>query len=335
MLNQEAIRRHLEATLPMASPGYRVDANETIAMARQLEYFFAKIYEVEYPLTEWRKLIPIDTSVPTGAQAHTFRMFDQVGSAKIVTTYAEDLPLVDATGKEYANPIRSIGAAFFLSIQDIRAAAMLGIDLDTRKANTARDVIERKIDALAAVGDVASGLPSLALNGDVTVLNGAGVTGGTDLTGNWSAASATQIQADLEKLTKVPFDQTLGIHGGTDRKLTVVLPTTLYSLLATKRLDSFNMVTLLEYLEAHLPFVGEITSWARLNTIGKLAGANTGGNRIVVFSKDPDVVSAIVPQDFEMLPMQPKSLGYYVPCHMRFGGVVTRYPKAMVYADGC
>lgn len=331
------IIRYLNATLPTVDPMWRGDANETIAMARQLEHFFAKIYEVEYPLTKGRKLIPVDTSVPSGASAHTYRMFDEVGQAKLIASYADDLPIVNATGKEFANPVRGIGDAFFLSIQDIRASAMLGVDLDTRLANTARDVMERKLDALMASGDSTAGLGGFGTNTDVPVLDGAGVTGGTALTGLWeTTATAAQIQADLEKLCKQIFVNTKGIHGDPDStKLTVALPTNLYAKLASTRLDAFNMITLMEYVLAHVPFIGEIVSWSRLDTIGKTGSAQTGGNRVVVYSKDPDVVQAVIPQEFEMLPMQPKALGYYVPCHMRFGGVTIRYPKAMQYADGC
>jgi hypothetical protein len=333
------IIRYLNATLPSVDPMWRGDANETIAMARQLEHFFAKIYEVEYPLTKGRKLIPVDTSVPSGASAHTYRMFDEVGQAKLIASYADDLPLVNATGKEYANPVRGIGDAFFLSIQDIRASAMLGVDLDTRLANTARDVMERKLDALMASGDSTAGLGGFATNADVLTgcLNGAGVTGGTDVTGSWVAsATAAQIQADLEKIAKAIFVNTKGIHGDPDSsKLTVALPTDLFAKLSSTRLDGFNMITLREYLIEHCPFIGEIVSWSRLDAIGKTGGASSGGGRVVVYSKDADVVQAVIPQEFEMLPMQPKALGYYVPCHMRFGGVTIRYPKAMQYVDGC
>jgi hypothetical protein len=137
----------------------------------------------------------------------------------------------------------------------------------------------------------------------------------------------------LEKISKTVFDNSKGIYGNPDTgsKLTLAMGTAQYSLIATKRIDTFNMMTVLEYAKAHIPFIGDIKPWSRLD----LANQAGNGARIVCFPSDPDVVSTVIPQDFEMLPMQPKALGYSVPCHMRWGGVVVRYPVGMVYADGC
>lgn len=347
-MNRAAIARYLAATLPFVDPAaamgvVRADANETLVMARQLEHFYAKIYEYEYPEAKGRKIIPIDTSVPSGARAHTYKMFDDVGNAAIIDDYADDLPNVDAKGYETAAGIVGIGDSFTISIQDLRSAAMMGVDIDTRKATGARKIMERKLDALIAGGDSVRKVNGFASDSNVTQLKGAGVTGGTDLTGNWATATAAQIQADVEKIGKSVFDNTLGVHGDPDSgtALTLVLPTDLYSRIASLRIDTFNTMTVLKYILENNPFVKEVTSWARLNStsggglgLGYLAGATSGGSRAVAFHRDPDVVSAVISQDFEMLPMQPKSLSYKVPCHMRFGGTVIRFPKALTYADG-
>jgi len=335
-MRRDQLARLLAATLPSVDPTFRGDANETLAMARQLEYFFAKIYEVEYPDSVGRKLIPIDTSVPTGARAHTFRMFDDVGQANVIEEYSDDLPMVDSYGKEFAQKIIGLGAAFFVSIQDIRSAQMLGVDIDTRKAISARKILERKLDSMLCNGDTATSLPGFATSSDVPLLKGAGSSvGGSDLTGGWGTATAAQIQADIEKMCKAVFDNTLGVHGNPDTgsKLTLALPPLAYSRIATLRIDTFNMLTVLEYEKLHNPFIQDIVSWSRLAVAGELV-SSAATARAVAYSRDPDVLSGIIPQDFEMLPMQPKSLGYTVPCHMRFGGVTIRYPKAMVYADG-
>jgi len=322
----DTINRILNHTLHSVDPQFRGDANETLAFARQLEHFFAKMYEVQYPESVGRKIVPVDTSVPTGARAHTYRMLDDVGEAAIIDDYSNDLPSVDAYGKEYSEKIVPIGNSFFISIQDLRSASMLGIDIDSRKANAARKVMERKLDALIATGDSSVSMKGIANNASVNLVS--------SLTGSWATATAAQIQADLEKISKTVFDQSKGVYGNPDNpssKLTLAMGTAQYSRLASLRIDTFNMMTVLEYAKQHIPFIGDIVSWSRLDT----ADAEGDGPRIIAFPQDPDVVSTIIPQDFEMLPMQPKALGYSVPCHMRWGGVVVRYPVGMVYADGC
>lgn len=322
----DTIQKILATTLPSVDPSFRGDANETLAFARQLEHFFSKVYDVKYPDSMGRSLVPVDTSVPTGARSHTYRQFDDVGEASLITDYANDLPTVEAYGKEYTEKVVPIGNAFFISIQDLRSAAMLGIDIDTRKAEGARKIMERKLDALIAVGDSSVSMKGVANNASVNTVSG--------LTGSWSTATAAQIQADLEKIAKTVFDQSKGVYGNPDTgtALTLAVGTAQYSLLATKRLDTFNMTTVLEYVKSgKIPFISDIKPWSRLD----LADAEGDGPRIIAMPQDPDVVSTIIPQDFEMLPMQPKALGYSVPCHMRWGGVVVRYPVGMVYADGC
>ena len=329
-MKQDSIRRILEATLPTIDPEYRGDANETSAMARQLEFFYSQLYSVEYTENMGRKIVPLDMSVPTGARAHTYVQTDERGEAELVESYAGDFPLVDEFGKEYPFKISGYASGFFVSIQDIRSAQMLGRDIESRKADLARRAIERKLDALLCTGDTKTGSTGLANNANVSSLVGAG-GGGTDIGGSWANATSDQIQEDVEIFQKKIFDDTKGIHGNPENgtKLTLVLPPTAYSTIASRRLDNFHNMSVLQYLRANSPFIGEITTWARLAGIGA-----SSSDRAVLFERNINVAAGVIPQDVEILPMQPKAFGWQVPMHMRFGGVIMRYPKGVLYIDG-
>lgn len=321
----DQIRRILDHTLVTVDPAYRGDANETQAMARQLEYFFSTLYDVEYPESRGRAIVPVNYSVPSGATSHTYVQMDQVGEAGIVSSYAEDIPLVDEFGKEYSSKIISLAVGFFVSIQDLRSAAMLNRNIDARKSLLARQAMERKLDKLFAIGDTATGITGFANNSAVPLLT-------TGITGTWSTATSAQILADIEIMGKAIYDSTKGTHGNPDNgsKISMVLPPTLYSLIASRRMDTFHEMTILQYVLKNSVFIGEITSWGRLETAGA-----TSNPRIVGFDRNPNVCEAIISQDFEILPMQPKALGYMVPSHLRFGGTVWRYPLAGFYNDTC
>lgn len=325
-MRHDTIRRILESTLPTVDRDYKADANETAAMARQLEYFFTKLYQIEYAESMGRKIVPLNFEVPSGASAFTYVQMDERGEADILDSYARDFPLVEEFGTESTGKTLPISAGFFVSLQDLRAAAMLGRDVESRKADMARRAVERKLDAVLCTGDTKSGLKGLANLTDPAVL-----TGGTDFIGGWSTATSDQIQEDFEKLQKKIFDDTLGVHGNPDNgtKITLVLPPAAYSAISTRRLDNFHEMTVLQYMLKNSPFVGDITSWARLATAG--AGSTP---RAVWFERSNDVVEGIISQEVEVLPMQPKALGWQVPLHMRTGGVIARYPKAIFYADG-
>ncbi len=107
----------------------RHDANETAAFTRQLEYIYTELYNVEYPLSKARQLIPVDGRVPSGADSFTYRTFDQYGQADLIHNYANDFPEVEVAGKETKQLIKGIGAAYSYSIQDMRAAMMTGYPL--------------------------------------------------------------------------------------------------------------------------------------------------------------------------------------------------------------
>jgi len=325
-MRHDTIQRILERTLPVVDQDYRGDANETAAMARQLEHFFSKLYQIEYAEAMGRKIVPLNFEVPSGASAFTYVQMDERGEADILDSYSKDFPMVEEFGTESTGKTLPIAAGFFVSLQDLRAAAMLGRDIESRKADMARRAMERKLDAILCVGDTKSGLKGLANLSGPSVL-----TAGTDFTGGWSTATSDQIQEDVEALQKKIFDDTLGVHGNPDNgtKLTLALPPAAYSAIATRRLDNFHEMTMLQYILKNSPFVGDIVSWARLAT----AGASSA-TRAVWFERSNDVLEGIISQEVEILPMQPKALGWQVPLHMRTGGVIARYPKAIFYADG-
>ena len=104
----------------------RLDAGETAALARQLEHIYAKTYDVKYAELKARRFIPIDTSVDAGAEFFTYRQWDIFGMAKLIANYADDLPRVDTLAREFAAPIKSLGASYGFSIQDMSRAAMSG-----------------------------------------------------------------------------------------------------------------------------------------------------------------------------------------------------------------
>lgn len=325
-MRRDTIHRILLNTLSTVDPNWdpRRDANESLNMARSLEHMFKRVYEFEYPESAGRRLVPLNYEIPSGARSHVYQMTDDVGEAELIESYADDLPSVDAVGQEHAHKIVGLGGSFHVSLQDLRAAAMSGVPLSERKANVARKAVERKLDQLLCTGNTKIGFTGFANNANVALAAG--------LTGTWNTATAAQICADVEKIAKTIFDTTLGIHGNPDNgsKITLALPPTRYSRLATLRLDSFNTMTVLEYIKAHNPFIAEITSWARLETAGAASVP-----RVVAYHKDPDVIEGMIPQEFEMLPMQARALAWLTPCHMRYGGCIVRQPGAMLYADGC
>ena len=121
-----------------------MDANETAFFARELESIEAKIYEVKRKELVYRKYVPVSNRDHEGTETITYRMFDMVGAAKIISNYASDLPRADVFGEEFTQRVKSIGASIGFSDQELRASAKEGKSLDTQKATAMRRAVREK-----------------------------------------------------------------------------------------------------------------------------------------------------------------------------------------------
>lgn len=301
----------------------RNDAGETATFTRQLEHVITEVYRVQYPELRAQDFIPLDTSVPSGAQSFVWRIWDWRGMAKILDSYADDLPTVEIMGAERAQVIHSLGVGYSYSIQDQRAAAMAGFPLDTEKGNAAKRAHLNKIEVLAAFGDAAAGLPGMLNNPNVPLLTPPG-----DIAGDWMdpATSALSIKADLHTIARSIRTTTKT----TETPDTLLLPPSIFDKLATTPLSSsIEKPILRAFLDAD-PYIRNVDQWPYLET----ADAAGTGPRVVAYRRDKRVISLVIPQQFEQFPPQAQNLGFKIPCHSRYGGVTIRYPLGMVYVDG-
>jgi len=140
----------------------------------------------------------------------------------------------------------------------------------------------------------------------------------------WAAATADQIQADIDRALTQISNNTLG----TSEADTVVLPIDMYNFLKTKYFTAggFRRSVLEEIMTRNSQL--RVLKWARLSTANLISG-----RRVIYGQFNPETCALVIPQEFEQLPPQPKAMGFVVPCHMRVGGVTVRYPKAFLYQD--
>jgi hypothetical protein len=322
----------------------RLDAtwSGTGMFARQLEYIYTETFDLEWPAFKARKLVPVDNRVPSGAEFFTYRSYAKSGSlAEVTHTYTDDAPQGDVYATEWPQRIVSLRSAYGYSIQDMRAAAYSGVPLEAKKAETAREMIERKIEDLAAFGEKKITQP---LGGQMYGLFNAPSVNGTDQvsSGTWQAqweadsseGKSTSIEAmkgDIAAMIQTIINQTKA-EAGAPGTLSVVWPTPVYSFLATTtRNTEFDATgqTLLEYFGKVFQFASQDV-WNRAD---KAASSGTAG-RIMLYEKNPRVLSLIISQEFEQFAPQIRNMGFVIDCHARCGGVEVRYPLRMTYMDG-
>lgn len=309
--------------------GEVMDANETAFFTRQLEKIKAKTYDILYPELKATQLLPVDTSAGPGAATIVYYQYDQVGQAKIIASYADDLPRADILGKEFTARVRSVGASYGYNIQEIRSAAMAGQPLQQRKANAARRAIEQKVDSIAWFGDATHNLVGFLNNPNVTrvVLPNDGVDPNGDPSTKLIYKTPDQVLRDLNTIANTSFLTTKGIEIADS----MLLPLEIWTFLTNTPRTSGTDTSIMKWFRDNNPFIKNFTWLNELEGAGVL---DPGSNVIVAYRKDPDKLTLEIPQPFEQFPEQEHNLEFVVPCHERTAGVIVYYPLSVVIGEG-
>ncbi len=306
----------------------RLDAGEVAYVLKALEYVYAQAADKEYPELLAKTLLPVDMSVPTGAESFTYYQWDKIGKAKFIQNYATDFPNVAAFLKRFNAPIGALGIGYQYTIQDVRAAQSVqygnGAPLDQIFADTARLAHEMKVDDVAAYGESARGIKGFVNHSAIPAIT---VSAGG---GNWAALTLTDannnlIVADLNKLANAPEQATFGLR----KPDTLILPLSVKPrVMAPNSINAFNPAPLLKTWLQNQEDIKNVFFWSKLDAANSAGALAAGVARAMVYKRDPSVVALVIPQLFEQFPPQPRGMAFKVPCHSRIGGVKLPYPLA-------
>lgn len=307
----------------------RHDAGETFFFARELEYIKSKSYDIEFPEMKAFKHLPISTEAGEGAQAITYAQFEEVGLARIIESYADDLPRADIRGKEYTSQVKSVGCSYGYSVQEIRAAIFVGRSLTQRQANAARRANDQKINRLAWFGDTVYNILGIINTPNIPAyLVPADGVGASTL---WVDKTPDQILRDLNLIT----NSIVALTKGVEMPNTVLLPVAQYTLIASTPRSATSDTTILEYFIQNNPFITTV-DW-----VPELVGAGIeppngglGSDMFIVYDKNPDKLTMEIPMPFTQYPPQERGLEFVVPCESRYGGVITYYPLSLAFGEG-
>ena len=311
--------------------GMRFDDVEDASLyfARELDYIKAQSYDVEYPELTALSLFPISNEVNPGAETVTYYSYDKTGVAKIINNYATDLPRADVKGKPSTGYVKSVGASYGYSVQDMRASRMASKSLDVRKAEAARYAVDFELNRIAWAGDKENGLIGvLSPENDIplyTVPNGA--SGKT----SWESKTADEILADLNGMQKQVSRTTKNV----ERPDTLALPADVYIDISTRQIPNTGY-TVKKFLLENAPYLKDIDTAAELQADAEDTNpyAAQGKNVALLFKKDARKMSIEHPLPFYQHPLQTKGLEIVVPCEARTAGAIIYYPLSALIAVG-
>jgi len=304
---------------------HRLDANETLFLARELESIEAKLYEYKVRELKYRKLIPVSNQDNPGAETVTYRMLTKYGMAKIIANYADDLPRVNAIMQEYSQKVKTIGTSFGYNTQEVRAAAYANKPLDTIYADATRRAVREEESKLAWTGNATYGIIGFLNNANIPIQAVVTGTGGY----TWLLKTPTEILLDITTGVSQVRSQSNGIHSAD----TMLLPIVQYNILATTPRSSTSDLTLLEYITKPGNSFGLTTiDWLPTELDNAFVGGTKDG--MALYEKDEEVLTNRIPLEMITHPIQEKNLEYVVPVEARNGGVVVRYPLACLFMTG-
>jgi hypothetical protein len=293
----------------------RLDANESVFFQTALEYVKQQTYDVVYIGPSAFRLFPMSTEAGPGANTIVTKAYDGVGNARIIASYADDLPKVGVSATESRTAVRSIGASYGWSLQDVRAAMLGGFPLESRLALQAVRAHNQLMNDIAWAGDASYNLPGLKTQTSGTTT--------TATTGNWAAATADQIIADVNE----PITSIVSASSGAEFPNLVLMPPAQFALISTKSRSTTSDTTVLTFLRAAYPGIRfeqavECIDWSSTN------------DALIVMTNDAQHLSMEVPQPYEEMPVERHALRFEVATHTRFGGLLVYYPKSVAIRTG-
>lgn len=304
-----------------------LDSEESVFFRRQLELVRSRTYDVVYKDLVFRDIVPVDNSGGPGVETITTQIFDQVGMAKIISSYAHDLPRADVKAREVFVPVRTLGSSFGYNKHEIAAAALANRDLPQSKANAARRSIEEKLNNICFGLDdeaTASGLGSFLDNVNVPVGNVVNPGSGTE----WVNKTPDQILFDINEI----FASVHEISLMKERPNKLLLPVQQWNYIVATPRSANSDTTILQYVIANSPY---ITSAADIIPLNELKGAGTGGVDIMMtYDKNPEKLVMDIPHELEFLDVQIKGLEFVTPAWARAGGVNFFYPLSAAIREG-
>jgi len=307
----------------------RMDAGQNAFFSRQLEHIRPGILETRYEELIGTSLVPVNSSVHVGAEEYTYRYYDQVGSAELMSSLSRRGPRADIHGHEATSKIRSIAASYGYNIQEGRAAQMAQLNLDQRKAKAARRAIAEKVDYVALMADGTNNATSLGLygffklSGTHTYVMPDGDAG----TDEFTDKTPDECIFALHDMVRSQVEDSLQV----EKPDSMVMPLSTYGYLSTTRMGDGSETTILQHFVKNDPYIKSID---RITPHTRLETAGSGGvKRMVAYKKDPEKLELILPVEFEQFAPQWDGYEIITDCHARIGGVVLYYPKSVTYSD--
>lgn len=320
----DANARHAATFADKADAFFSNDQVGYAFLSPQLRRIEAEVYSIKYPSFDINRFMTVDTSGDMWDIGTLVYSMDKVGEAQFLAGGAFDIPYASTNMAQNTHNYHLAAIGYEWNTQELQRAAKLGRSLSADKAGAAVLASERFIYNIAMTGNTEKNWTGFVNNASAP--SAQVPNDGTGPARTFASKTPDQILRDInEALTAVETGT-----GETHVANTLILPTTTYNELATRRVTDTG-VTVLAFLQQNNA-AGESLTILKSRA---LETAGTGGTkRLIAYDNNAQVLKFHLPGPHQFLPaFQKSSLVYEVGGLMNVGGVEVRLPKAIVYRD--
>lgn len=287
----------------------------------QLTNLEAKVYETLYPEIVFDELVPVNTSDPEWIDQVAYMSFNAVTMAKFIAANGRDLPQSDIDASISYIPVNYAGNSYGYSLEELRKAAAMRIPLDATKARIAYRGARQFQQQIAFFGDASRNMYGLFNHPNVPLDNS---------TINWNTATGAEMVAALNSLLIKVWNQSQTRHVAN----TLLLPTNIWSIISSKRMDSGTDTTVLEFFRRNNNSTGVTGQPLDIRAVLWLNDAGTAGApRMMAYERNEDNLTMRMPIPWRSLPPQATALRLEIPAEFKISGVEFRYPLSAAYRD--
>jgi hypothetical protein len=276
------------------------------------------VYMVRYPMADYADFMPVDTTGTVWSAGSLYFSGDIAGKPEWYSALADDMPYADFSEAQFLQENHMAAIGYKWNRMDLERARQLGVNILARKADAASKVAERFIHNVALFGDGLKYATGFINDPLMTTTTAAAITATSD--------PDSDIAVVNDALTSVETNT-----AETFRANALAFPTSIYNILASKRVTDTGM-SVLAYLRTNSVIGGEI----QLKRTRHLETAGGGGTkRLLAYANDPEAAEFHLPggghQFFEAWQKGPFS--WEVPGVMNIGGYDNHVPKAKTAVD--
>lgn len=299
----------------------------------QLAWMQPEVYEIKYPEVNYKNLLFVDSSAPALVDFVYKRIIDSRGKPKWVSPDVNDIPRVSEDGKIVQHTIHSMALGLNYGMDELTRAIQLGRNLTADRLNTVRRELERALNDVAKFGDLEKQMPGFYNFSVVPTKNAAkSIREVVEAIDNMGGGSQEAINFFRENVSKVWIEQTNSIY----RPTHIAVPLRDYDLMSGTMLPFAGNVSFLRWMESNLSVTFIADLQLQKEVLNKDGLPNLTSDRMVVFTRDPDVAKLHLPmpiQNWGDMYSKDGNKTIEMDYRMRTGGTEISIPDAMLYVD--